>query len=232
MPIPKIIHQTWKDEKIPVKWQDFQQKVISLHSKWEYKLWTDKDIDDFVSTEFQDFYSTFSGFEKHIMRVDVVRYLILYKIGGLYLDLDYEMVKLFDLIDHELILPKNRGVEFGDDKDVIGNSVLASAPGHNFWKIIINDLSVNPPKIRDYFDVEEATGPHFLTRIYNANKNKIENCIILDRKYFHHPIPKQKSDYFKIVKNKDVYGFHHTSGSWRERFTLPYFKNKIRKLFQ
>ena len=42
------------------------------------------------------------------MRADVIRYLIMYKIGGVYLDLDYEVLKPFEFGDHKLILPLNR----------------------------------------------------------------------------------------------------------------------------
>jgi len=39
------------------------------------------------------------------MRADVIRYLITYRIGGLYLDLDYEMLQPFRHTDKELMLP-------------------------------------------------------------------------------------------------------------------------------
>jgi mannosyltransferase OCH1-like enzyme len=36
--IPKIIHQTYKNESIPVVWQEAQQSCIDLHPDYEYKV--------------------------------------------------------------------------------------------------------------------------------------------------------------------------------------------------
>ena len=55
----------------------------------------------FVKSEYPDFVDVFVGLPKNIMRADVIRYLLMDKLGGLYLDTDYEMLKPFDLIDHD-----------------------------------------------------------------------------------------------------------------------------------
>ena len=36
--IPKIIHQTWRNETIPEKWSEAQQSCIKIHSDYEYKV--------------------------------------------------------------------------------------------------------------------------------------------------------------------------------------------------
>jgi inositol phosphorylceramide mannosyltransferase catalytic subunit len=36
--IPKIIHQTYRNETIPTRWQDAQKSCIELHKDWEYKV--------------------------------------------------------------------------------------------------------------------------------------------------------------------------------------------------
>lgn len=36
--IPKIIHQTWRNETIPDKWSEAQQSCVTLHSDYEYKV--------------------------------------------------------------------------------------------------------------------------------------------------------------------------------------------------
>ena len=75
--IPKLIHQTWKTSETPKKWLPFVKIVRELNPDWEYKLWSDKDNDMFVKKEYPDFYDTFTGFSRGIMRADVIRYLII-----------------------------------------------------------------------------------------------------------------------------------------------------------
>ena len=41
LPVPAIIHQTWKTDQVPEKWKKAQQSCIDLHPDYEYKLWTD-----------------------------------------------------------------------------------------------------------------------------------------------------------------------------------------------
>ena len=36
--IPKIIHQTWRNETIPERWSEAQQSCIKIHSDYEYKV--------------------------------------------------------------------------------------------------------------------------------------------------------------------------------------------------
>ena len=78
--IPKIIHQTWKTKDVPKKWLSYVNKIQKLNPDWKYVLWTDDDNDAFVKKEFPGFYKIFNGFSRGIMRADVIRYLIMYKI--------------------------------------------------------------------------------------------------------------------------------------------------------
>lgn len=225
--IPKIIHQTWKDEDVPRKWVGFQQKVISLNPDWEYRLWTDNDNDAFVREEFPDFYEIFTGFSRNIMRADVIRYLIMYRLGGVYLDLDYEMLYPFDFGNHELVLPQNRSKSYGDPEDKLGNCIFASIPRHPFWKDVIDDLRDHPPEVTDYSQIVDATGPGLLTRIFRSRD--YTNVHLPERLVYHPPSPNNKRDVRKIKENGVSLGIHHPWGSWKERWTWTYLKGKFQK---
>ncbi|MBC8046792.1 MAG: hypothetical protein H7Y00_08355 [Fimbriimonadaceae bacterium] len=230
MPIPKIIHQTWKNKEVPVQWLEYQSKVKSLHSDWEYKLWTDTDNETFVKKEFPDFYPVYMSLPKNIMRADVIRYLIMYKIGGLYLDLDYEMLKPFQYADKELVLPVSRSISFGDKMNLLGNCIFGSAPNHIFWKTMIDELQNTPPQINNYLEVLHTTGPDFLTRIFYTAK--YEDAFLPERLIFHPPTPKNKNQYKKIIHNGISEGIHHVSGTWREKTILSRMKTGVKKLFK
>lgn len=226
--IPQMIHQTWKTNEVPKKWLAFVKKVQELNPGWQYKLWTDLDNDEFVKNEYPDFYNIFKGFSRGIMRADVIRYLIMNKIGGVYLDLDYEVLQPFDFGKHILVLPLNRSLKYGDEKDELGNCIFASTSGHQFWIDVISDLKQNPPMVTDYSQVVEATGPGLLTRIYNRNTYK--DVHLPDRLIYHPPSPNNKKDIMKIKNNGISLGIHHPWGSWKERWTLTYLKNKVNKI--
>lgn len=48
LPVPKLLHQTWKDKNVPEQWRNAQQSCISRHKDYTYKLWTDEDGLDLI----------------------------------------------------------------------------------------------------------------------------------------------------------------------------------------
>ena len=52
--IPKIIHQTWKTFNIPIKLKQYQETLINVHKNkgWEYRLWDDILLNNFVNSFF------------------------------------------------------------------------------------------------------------------------------------------------------------------------------------
>ena len=239
--IPKIIHQiwfSWKTNEIPAKHLEYQKKLIDLHPDWEYKLWRDEENYEFVKQNYPDFYPTFMALPKNIMRADIIRYLIMAKVGGLYLDLDYEMLKPFDLLDYELDLPYNRQVRFGDRADAFGNCIFASRPGHPFWTYVIKDLVnmkdyeevykslVNEPYFSKEVTLEEAvSGPVLLTKVFFSVKDKLNNYYLPDREQFHPPVNRNNS----ARPFANTYGIHHCSGTWRDKSIVKKIKSRVQE---
>ncbi len=230
--IPKIIHQTWKDENLPESQKPHIDKVKSLNPDWEYRLWTDAQMLEFVESEFPDFLETYKNFPKNIMRADSFRYLIMYKIGGVYLDLDYEVLEPFDFGNAALVLPYNRQISNGDKYDGIGNCFFASEPYHPFWKKAIEAMKKGLPKNLVYQHKrstleEETTGPAFLSRVFH--ENSFENMVNPDRMVYHPPTPKTKSEQATIEANGISKGIHHCAGTWREAKGLKKILQKLKR---
>ena len=113
--IPKIIHQTWKNERIPEHWKEGVDSCKGLHPAYKYILWTHATMDAFVKREFPRLYSTYRAYPHPIQRCDAFRYMVLYKMGGIYLDLDTVCKKaLAPLLKYDLVLAKSMiGLAFG-----------------------------------------------------------------------------------------------------------------------
>jgi len=160
--IPKIIHQTWKTTTIPEKWKQAADSCKQLHPDFQYILWTDQAMDSFVKQEYPVFYKTYTAYAYHIQRCDAFRYLVLYKYGGVYMDLD--MIcnkKLDDLLQHEVVIAPSINVG-----NVFTNSFFMSVPQHPFFKYCIDQLPAHKDTYQ-YFGkhnhVMSSTGPLFLT---------------------------------------------------------------------
>ncbi|KAK6337959.1 membrane-bound alpha-1,6- mannosyltransferase Initiation-specific [Orbilia brochopaga] len=123
-PFPKKIWQTWKTIALPdddnYKFTSSWQKKNPTH---EYELLTDATAERYVIDNFNEtdpyIVELYRTFPKRILAADLLRYLVVYRSGGLYTDLDTECKMPIDRwMDESLThLP---GVEASDINVVIG----------------------------------------------------------------------------------------------------------------
>ena len=115
------------------------------------------------------------NFKYSVQRWDVIRYLFLYEMGGIYADFDCECLSAFD----DYVTEKGKcyfSMEPNDHcvrlygQDTFNNALMATCPGHHFFKKIIDHIffeskyEYSDQKIRD---VHATTGPVMLTKLYN-----------------------------------------------------------------
>ena len=215
--IPRIIHQTAKTAKIPEEWRGFQQTVRALHPSWEYKLWTDDANLDLVSRNAPRWLDLYKTLPRNIMRADMIRYIILHLEGGLYLDLDYEVFRPFDLLDKKIVLPSESSP---GEEVILGNCILASEPDHPFWKHALTEMEkgfagLGRKPLEE--DVIWLTGPGLLTRTYQKYGREDQSICLPPRNSFHPKTPRNQEEYDAVRSIPGVYGVHHCAGTWRAR---------------
>ena len=132
MSIDRIIHQTAPADKSkwhPL-WHRCQESWITHFSDFEYRLWTDDDIDQLIHDHYPQYWKMYSEFPVHIMRIDFVRFAIMHHCGGIYADMDYFCYSNFydELSESSAWVVEN---PYGNDP--IENSLMCSTKGHDFW---------------------------------------------------------------------------------------------------
>lgn len=214
MTIPKIIHQTYKNNNLPKTYKLCQDEIKKLHPDFEYRFYTDEDIDNFIKKYFPEYYKRFNELPRMIMKIDMFRYFLMYKYGGLYADMDYLMFKPFDILDKSVVIPTNRDVKNGNLTS-LGNCFFASVPNHPFWKSLIDTLHILDRKALPYqgFDnVIKSTGPLFVFNMYKRYTNK-DDIHVPFRNLFHPPTKNEKK-YIETLKSSGCYGMHLCTGLW------------------
>ena len=227
--IPKVIHQLWKTDQIPRRWEEAARSVRRYHRGWEYRLWTDEKMGAHVRDRHPELYSTFTALNLNIMRADVFRYILMYDFGGMYCDLDYEFVRPFDYGDAELVLSLEYDKAYGDEENQLANYVFASVPQHKLWQDIMEDVRLNPPVATAISDVCVVTGPKLVTRIFFRNRDEYSGV-----KLTHQPVLSPMRVHGRrerkfYINSGVTYGFHHGWGSWRDRWDLSCLKRRICK---
>jgi mannosyltransferase OCH1-like enzyme len=164
--IPKKIMQTWKTTQIPDDWKTSPLSIQKFLPHWEYVLMTDEDNIEFVKKYFPNLLFWFISLKFPIQRADVIRYMWLYINGGVYMDLDIEIVadieELFVNSNVETWLlkaPRNFAGHFT-------NFFMASAPKNLFWIEVLNECvkPIDAWVILPHHVISQQTGLAALTR--------------------------------------------------------------------
>ena len=210
--IPKIIHQIWLGSPLPEKYKKFQNSWINLHPNWEYKLWTDKEVESLQLIN-KKAYDETSNYGK---RSDIARYEILYRFGGLYVDTDFECLYPFDVLNHSCDFYS--GLSF-DPKAIMFNGLIASIPGHPILKTCIDNLTTNLNTDETAENILYQTGPNYFTKcFFETIASSSKRVVIFPTTYFY-PWPhwhKKDNSYDEIMQwvRPETFAIHHWHVSW------------------
>lgn len=117
--IPKIIHQVYFNyNSMPVEIQENIAKLKQLNTDWEYKLYDDNDIQNFITANFPHILKYYNKINPKYgaAKADLFRYLLMYKVGGVYLD-----------IKSTISRPLNEIIQ-SDDQYILGNWIFSHNP--------------------------------------------------------------------------------------------------------
>ncbi|KAK0627958.1 nucleotide-diphospho-sugar transferase [Immersiella caudata] len=166
--IPKIIHQifhNWKDpgnESIPSDWDEVRATCKTHNPDFEHRLWTESASREFIAENYPWFLKTYDGYKFPVQRIDSLRYFLILKFGGIYLDLDNGCSRdLLPLLYYPSFL-----IDGG--KGTLSNNIIGARPGHPFWQLIVDSLIPwSFYYILPYFTIHYASGQWFVTAIWN-----------------------------------------------------------------
>jgi mannosyltransferase OCH1-like enzyme len=202
--IPNTIHQIWDDTKnsIPLFLTNLAETWKRKHPMWKYEFWDKKRIEQFVSCYYPTLLDKYYGLKYDIQRWDIIRYMILYKVGGLYVDFDYECLESVDKYlfgkscclglepkEHTGLLSKVR----------ISNAFIATIPLHPFIGLLLEN-AIKAESLSDgkFMYVMETTGPCMVSRVYEKYINKDELYLFPSEMIS----PLSKGDVVKFVHKK------------------------------
>ena len=143
---------------------------------------------NYVKKEFPEYYEKWNNLPKKIMKVDTFRYMLMYKFGGLYSDLDQESILNFNSF-----LDKNKKYDivlWCDNHPSCHNGLLLSKPNKKFWYKYLEHIMTQ----KDTSDVLNLTGPPSLYNFYSKNKELANIKTYYPRKDFN-------DQHYKMMKS-------------------------------
>jgi hypothetical protein len=229
--IPFNIFQTWHDKKLPPKMRECVDRLKSQNPEFTHYLYDDNECRHFIKTNFEsNVLEAYDTLLPGAYKADLWRYCVLYKHGGIYLDIKFKCengFKLIELTDKEYFVldrPYFDNMSHSEELKIINNP--------NYYKHIYNhiDSTVWKNKEMGLYNAVMAckqNSPILLeciNQIVSNVKNKYygHNPLyptgpgLLGEKYFKH-------DYSKI-KNLDLFNsFEGTTILNKKRIIMSHY---------
>jgi len=163
--IPKIIHVVWingkiEDCSIP---QVLKKYVVTwienyLSRGWKFKLWTDADVAK-IKLDNQDLYDDSTNYG---VKSDILKYEIIYRYGGVYVDTDFESLKPLDHLHY--CYDFYVGIQPLDTQYLqLGAALFGARPGHPILKHVIDTMHKS---YHSHEGAPDKTGPIHFTRAF------------------------------------------------------------------
>jgi len=197
---PKIIHQIWFQGQNNIS--NLNKKRINntkkLNSNWEYNLWDELMIVNLIKKN-KKYFEKYNKYIYLHQKVDFAKFAILNEFGGIYIDIDCDVIKnldnIYNLINkNDLVISKLP--ELDPVKNFIGcqkfstcfnNGILIGKPNTRVIKYLIDGFITECSYFSNKFlCIENTTGPYIFNSLidYYIDNISDKDILILPNYYF------------------------------------------------
>ena len=166
--IPKNIYQFWHSEELPEKMKYYNNNLKNSNPEFTFFIYNINDARLYIKDNFdENILKAYDMLKPTAYKSDLWRYCILYKNGGIYLDIKYSTVnnfKLINLIDDEIYCLNKK------NNDEIYNGIMICKKDNPLLLDCINKIVENVNNNFYGKNVLEPTGSLLYTQLFK-NKN-------------------------------------------------------------
>ena len=234
--IPRIMHHIWFGKPLSQEDKQLRSTWEQMHPDWRFVLWTDRHENDprgLVVRSWQELHtmleqtherylvvdvadlefdnrSFFDSSRNYGEKSDIIKYEIVYRLGGVYVDCDFECLKPLD--DLHYFYDFYTGIQPLDTNYAqLGAAIFGAKLGHPILKCAVETVD----RDRGYTQIVMRTGPIHFTRAFIAGADKENNIdIALPASYFYPCGYTQKGEARENWLCPESYAVHHWAGSW------------------
>ena len=228
--IPKTVLQTWRSNSLPIIFQKIKE-VNQNTTEFQFQLWHHEEgkynIDEFIKKEYSDLYEIYAKTQFGVQKADMIRLILLYHYGGIYIDMDILCLKSMEsLIDFEsdnvylAMEPMEQTKKLYDNENILCNAFIAGPAKHPFFKAALDEIKLIYQKLGDQiFRVFNIFGGDLLSKALTSSDDIYNSCKFINRKLIY-PINDPKftdlsssADDAKMIKE----------GSYRNAYMVHYW---------
>ncbi len=195
--IPRIIHQIWLGRNpLPDEFATYVESWKHNHPGWEHRLWTEENIPTDLRRP-----EALERIRHPVERADILRYELLWRHGGVYVDTDFECRRSMepDIGEAELFTAYLKPKNVVKARERVNNAFIGALPGHPLLDRALRELR---PQEWHGFD-RSASGSTF----FNELVKEFPDVHILPAELIYPNSPAQEETAICI---------HHYARSWFE----------------
>lgn len=236
--IPALIHIMWLGGKLPREYEKYVASWRHYHPDWQIIFWTDNEsnfdqgmvtvesFDKLIPLLTNNLYKNivvdvrnlhfdnrifYDRAENYGEKSDILKWEIVYRLGGLYVDTDFECLKPFDLF-HSLYDFYTGIQPLDTNLTQLGAALFAATPRHPILAACVEGIKNNQHLVQ----IVVKTGPIHFTKVFLAKADQHNDLInvALPASYFYPCGYEQKGSAKEIWCKPESYAVHHWAGSW------------------
>lgn len=189
MLIPRLFHQIWVGpDPPPEQFLRYQQTWLDHHPQWEMRFWTEHNLPKGLRRR-----EVYERLRVPAERSDILRLELLWRFGGVYMDMDFECLRSIEPLIGDLDFFAAR------NEKGLNNALIGSVAAHPVLDKALGMLQ--PREIYGYS--KEATGPIFFERVLQKH---LSNAKIFESTLFY---PKGHE------AREHAYGIHYNANTWK-----------------
>ena len=218
--LPALTHQTAASADLSAEQSRLRERLRTLNPGWEHRFYTDVDGRDLLRCAAPGLLEVYDGYPTAIQRTDMFRIVAVYLHGGVYADLDMNLLaplaplaRLRLALAEEKTLSAEEAALLGHPERLrIANYMFGSVAGHPFWLDVLEEMVARAgrPVLSDH-DILESTGPGLLSSVYGRVGRAYDDISVLPNPGAVCPSCGQPSCQF------GGFAQHLHRGSWRGR---------------
>lgn len=237
--IPKIIHHVWLGSKLPGEYEGYYQSWRAFHPDWVFVFWTDNTANYDKGTQvlgsFDELNQKLAAllptqrtlvvdvnrltFDNRALynetpfygeRSDILKWEIVHRHGGVYVDTDFECLKSLDLLHHMYDL--YTGIQPLDTSfpGQLGAGIFAAIPHHPVMEQCVTRLAAG----RSRAQIIDRSGPLHFTRVFAELAGRKNIDIAFPVSYFYPCTYEQRGTASDNWLRPESFAVHHWAGSW------------------
>jgi hypothetical protein len=195
--VPRTIHQIWLGkDPLPDEFADYVETWRRHHPHWEHRLWMEDNLPtDLRRPEVRE------RIRHPVERADILRLEVLWRHGGVYVDVDFECRRALDpfIGDAELFTAYLKPKNIVKARERVNNAFIGSVPGHPLLDRALDEL-----RPQEWYGFEKGcSGSDF----FNALVKQFPDVTILDAELVYPNSPAQEEAAICV---------HHFARSWAD----------------